>query len=548
MSNNPENDEELLDADEAPCDSCEETAPEEPAAEPEAVATEAEEPPEAEVEAEEPVEAEFKAEEAVETEAEDAPEAAADEAEAEEAATDEFVESAADITAVLPNVDYPNDGEANEAEPEDAEYVEEAEEEDEQEAEEHAGPAAPQEIPAEGAGSAYSDEDLVSRDEEGPYSQARHDFKKSPKHTKTAVKLAFANLLPGIGALMTTSYAVDWGKDSALGRRDKMPTKLVRQGMLEPGLFALGTMLVCEGIIFLIYAVIDLILSLMGLGSTIAIIVSTVLFLLTAPFVEVMAMRGAAYESLREGLRFSEAWKTVTKSGKGGSFFVVALVPSLITLLVTVVLGLPAYLLVSIMSIMAYYVVTTTFEYMLIYVLEYVIMGVVLFLIFWTASTQTIISFRACGYVMAGIGANVMAERQAAEEAAAEAEATGEIEAAEGVHPTRPVKVDEDGNEIVDEEAEDESAEYVSEFEREVDETVAEEAEAAAQEAIEAEDEDEDDSDEDDSDEDDESTDDDVDDDEDEPDEDEDESDEDDDENESEDDDSDGEEEDGDED
>lgn len=531
MSNNPENDEELLDADEAPCDSCEEAAPEEPAAAPETVATEAEEPPESEVEAEKPVEAEFKAEEAVEAEAEDAPEAAADEAETEEAATDEFVESAADITAVLPNVDYPNDGEANEAEPEDAEYVEEAAEEDEQEAEEHVGPAAPQEIPAEGAGSAYSDEDLVSRDEEGPYSQARHDFKKSPKHTKTAVKLALANLLPGIGALMTTSYAVDWGKDSALGRRNKMPTKLVRQGMLEPGLFALGTMLVCEGIIFLIYAVIDLILSLMGLGSTIAMVVSTVLFLLTAPFVEVMAMRGAAYESLREGLRFSEAWKTVTKSGKGGSFFVVALVPSLITLLVAVVLGLPAYLLVSIMSIMAYYVVTTTLEYMLIYVLEYVVMGVVLFLIFWTASTQTIISFRACGYVMAGVGANVMAERQAAEEA--EAEATGEIEAAEGVHPTRPVKVDEDGNEIVDEEAEDEGAEYVSEFEREVDETVAEEAEAAAQEAIETENEDEDDSDEDD-----ESTDDDDDED------DSDESDEDDDEDESEDDDSDGEEED----
>ena len=85
-----------------------------------------------------------------------------------------------------------------------------------------------------------------------PLSRAWSDWKASQGKWKIVAKMALFQLVPGVGGLVTSGYAISWGREAALGRSNPMDPKLIRPGVLDSGLYAYGTALICGAALFLV--------------------------------------------------------------------------------------------------------------------------------------------------------------------------------------------------------------------------------------------------------------------------------------------------------
>ncbi|WP_072414646.1 zinc-ribbon domain-containing protein [Collinsella phocaeensis] len=164
-----------------------------------------------------------------------------------------------------------------------------------------------------------------------PLSRAWSDWKASQGKWKIVAKMALFQLVPGVGGLVTSGYAISWGREVALGRSNPMDPKLIRPGVLDSGLYAYGTALICGAALFLVNLLVGALfdtIRLSGLGLLIAMVLS----LLSLPLFAIMKMVSALCGRLRDGLNVSRAWKMLTSQGKTGKLLTAIIVPSLVVI------------------------------------------------------------------------------------------------------------------------------------------------------------------------------------------------------------------------
>lgn len=170
---------------------------------------------------------------------------------------------------------------------------------------------------------------IMAASQPTPLSRAWSDWKASQGKWKIVAKMALFQLVPGVGGLVTSGYAISWGREAALGRSNPMDPKLIRPGVLDSGLYAYGTALICGAALFLVNLLVGALfdtIRLSGLGLLIAMVLS----LLSLPLFAIMKMVSALCGRLRDGLNVSRAWKMLTSQGKTGKLLTAIIVPSLV--------------------------------------------------------------------------------------------------------------------------------------------------------------------------------------------------------------------------
>ena len=153
-----------------------------------------------------------------------------------------------------------------------------------------------------------------------PLKRAWNDFKASPDKFKIILKLAGLQFVPGVGSLALNGYAYSWGADEALGRHFPMPTKVIRPGVLDTGLYTYGVSLVMAAALFLLTMLLTLVFGALGLGMLLMLVLLafTIFF---APFSCVMFMRTALAGRMRSGLNVKRAWDLFSAPGKTSKAF-----------------------------------------------------------------------------------------------------------------------------------------------------------------------------------------------------------------------------------
>ncbi len=164
-----------------------------------------------------------------------------------------------------------------------------------------------------------------------PLSRAWSDWKASQGKWKIVAKMALFQLVPGVGGLVTSGYAISWGREVALGRSNPMDPKLIRPGVLDSGLYAYGTALICGAALFLVNLLVGALFDTIRL-SGLGLLITMVLSLLSLPLFAIMKMVSALCGRLRDGLNVSRAWKMLTSQGKTGKLFTAIIVPSLVVI------------------------------------------------------------------------------------------------------------------------------------------------------------------------------------------------------------------------
>lgn len=243
------------------------------------------------------------------------------------------------------------------------------------------------------------------RDPRSPLKRAWADFKTSPGHWSMPAKLVLLQLVPIAGVVAATGYIQQWGAEQAFGRREPLPTRIVRPGVLEAGFNATLTNCVLAAVMFCINFVLG---GLTGRGVT-GDLISLAFELLLAPLFAIMTLRSAICWRVKPGLSVSRAWKMLTTRGKTSPLFTAVLVPSLI---MGVIVGVAAFVLVSIVTMrlsatMAAYSMVYDYYYGDLYVvllneLPVILFNIVVFaLIFlFFANVAGLVSTRAVGYWM----------------------------------------------------------------------------------------------------------------------------------------------------
>lgn len=171
------------------------------------------------------------------------------------------------------------------------------------------------------------------RDPRSPLKRAWADFKTSPGHWSMPAKLALLQLVPVAGIVAATGYIQQWGAEQAFGRREPLPTRIVRPGVLEAGFNAVLTSCVLGAVMFCINFVLDGLTGGEGAGE----FISIALGLLVSPLFAIMTLRSAICWRVKPGLSVSRAWKMLTTQGKTGPLFAAVLIPSLIVTVIGVV-------------------------------------------------------------------------------------------------------------------------------------------------------------------------------------------------------------------
>lgn len=164
-----------------------------------------------------------------------------------------------------------------------------------------------------------------------PLSRAWSDWKASQGKWKIVAKMALFQLVPGVGGLVTSGYAISWGREVALGRSNPMDSKLIRPGVLDSGLYAYGTALICGAALFLVNLLVGALFDTIRL-SGLGLLITMVLSLLSLPLFAIMKMVSALCGRLRDGLNVSRAWKMLTSQGKTGKLLTAIIVPSLVVI------------------------------------------------------------------------------------------------------------------------------------------------------------------------------------------------------------------------
>lgn len=153
-----------------------------------------------------------------------------------------------------------------------------------------------------------------------PLKRAWMDFKASPGKLKIILKLALFQFVPGVGGLVTSGYAYTWGKEQALGRHDPMPTKIVRPGVLDTGLYVYGVSLIAAAIIGLAGGLFSTIFDALHIGAVFGIL-ALAFTIFVAPFTQVMYMRTALAGRVRSGANLKRSWDLLTAPGKTATAF-----------------------------------------------------------------------------------------------------------------------------------------------------------------------------------------------------------------------------------
>ncbi len=167
-----------------------------------------------------------------------------------------------------------------------------------------------------------------------PLKLAWTDFKLSGGKLSIILKLALFQFVPGVGSLVQTGYAYTWGKEVALGRHLPMPTKIIRPGVLDTGLYAYGVSLIVSAVVAVALLVLSSVFSALHLGFVFALLLLAA-FIVGIPFLQVVYMRTAITGRVRSGANLKRAWDLFASPGKMGSAFAAAWAPAAISGVVT---------------------------------------------------------------------------------------------------------------------------------------------------------------------------------------------------------------------
>lgn len=239
-------------------------------------------------------------------------------------------------------------------------------------------------------------------DPRSPLKRAWADFKTSPGHWVMPAKLALLQLVPVAGIVAATGYIQQWGAEQAFGRREPLPRRIVRPGVLEAGFNAVLTSCVLGVIMLCINFVLDGLTGGEGAGE----FISMVLSLLVSPLFAVMTLRSAICWRVKPGLSVSRAWKMLTTQGKTGPLFAAVLVPSLLVAVIAVVVLMVFFSIITMQVSasmaaysMSYYYYGDVSE-MLVGALPFLLLNIAVFafIVLFFANIAGLVSTRAVGY------------------------------------------------------------------------------------------------------------------------------------------------------
>lgn len=242
------------------------------------------------------------------------------------------------------------------------------------------------------------------RDPRSPLKRAWADFKTSPGHWAMPAKLALLQLVPVAGVVAATGYIQQWGAEQAFGRREPLPARIVRPGVLEAGFNATLTNCVLAVVMVCINFVLHGLTGGEGAGE----FISIALGLLVSPLFAIMTLRSAICWRVKPGLSVSRAWKMLTTQGKTGPLFAAVLIPSLIAVVIAVVV---LFILFSIIAVqvstsmaaysMSYYYYGDT-SAVLAGALPFILINIAVFafIVLFFANVAGLVSTRAVGYWM----------------------------------------------------------------------------------------------------------------------------------------------------
>ena len=235
-----------------------------------------------------------------------------------------------------------------------------------------------------------------------PLKRAWMDFKASPGKLKIILKLALFQFVPGVGGLVTSGYAYTWGKEQALGRHDPMPTKIVRPGVLDTGLYVYGVSLIAAAIIGLAGGLFSTIFDALHIGAVFGIL-ALVFTIFVAPFTQVMYMRTALSGRVRSGANLKRAWDLFAAPGKTATAFTSCWAPLAAAWALSAVIVILLFVIVfaSVASAAPVLRYSSTAQELMAarLFLSYIpLILIVLFGIFFFTTVSTIVSARAFGF------------------------------------------------------------------------------------------------------------------------------------------------------
>ncbi len=235
-----------------------------------------------------------------------------------------------------------------------------------------------------------------------PLKRAWMDFKASPGKLKIILKLALFQFVPGVGGLVTSGYAYTWGKEQALGRHDPMPTKIVRPGVLDTGLYVYGVSLIAAAIIGLAGGLFSTIFDALHIGVVFGIL-ALAFTIFVAPFTQVMYMRTALSGRVRSGANLKRAWDLFAAPGKTATAFTSCWAPLAAAWALSAVIVILLFVIVfaSVASAAPVLRYSSTAQELMAarLFLSYIpLILIVLFGIFFFTTVSTIVSARAFGF------------------------------------------------------------------------------------------------------------------------------------------------------
>ena len=166
----------------------------------------------------------------------------------------------------------------------------------------------------------------------GVVGRAWDDFSATPNKFKIILKLALLQLVPGVGGLIISGYSFSWGKDIALGRTGAMPSKIIRPGMLDTGLYVYGISLICQIILSVVYFLIGGLFGFMGFGMVVFWwFLQFVISIFLTPFLSLLYMRVGIVGKLKAGSKLGHVWQMYKSPGKMGSLLGLYWGPSILS-------------------------------------------------------------------------------------------------------------------------------------------------------------------------------------------------------------------------
>lgn len=176
-------------------------------------------------------------------------------------------------------------------------------------------------------------EQLQSQIQGSPLSCAWKDFCRSPHKLSIIVKLMLFQIIPVLGGIVRDGYALDWACEQMNKTHMPMERKIVRHGVLDKGLYALGTSAMIAIVSFIALCILAGGFSALNLDAIFFLVLLAFLIIM-GPLTSIMIVRSAYYERVREGLHMRRAWDMLTRPGKTGQAFAASWLPIIIKVIV----------------------------------------------------------------------------------------------------------------------------------------------------------------------------------------------------------------------